>query len=103
MSSSTSCRRATFSSAAARWSRVPNRRVVQALELVFVKFAEVRSIRQTFLWFQENRIKLPVNKMSESGMGIKSQPPTYAFIKNVLQNPFYAGAYDEKNPQKRSQ
>ena len=29
-------------------------------------------------------------------MGIKSQPPTYAFIKNVLQNPFYAGAYDEK-------
>ena len=71
----------------------PDRRVVQALELVFAKFAEMRSIRQAFLWFRENRIELPVNKISESGMGIRWQPPTYAFIKNVLQSAFYAGAY----------
>lgn len=71
----------------------PDRRVVESLELVFTKFAEIRSIRQTFLWFRENRIELPVNKMGESVMGIRWQPPTYAFIKDVLQNPFYAGAY----------
>lgn len=71
----------------------PDRRVVESLELVFAKFAEMSSIRQTFLWFRENRIELPVNKMGESVMGIRWQPPTYAFIKDVLRNPFYAGAY----------
>ena len=71
----------------------PDRRVVEAIELVFAKFGEIRSIRQTFLWFRENRIELPVNKMGETVMGIRWQLPTYAFIKDVLQNPFYAGAY----------
>lgn len=71
----------------------PDRRVVEALELVFAKFSEIHSIRQTFLWFRENRIELPVNKAGESGMGIQWQLPTYVFIKDVLKNPFYAGAY----------
>lgn len=71
----------------------PDRRIVQAVALVFTKFAEIRSIRQTYLWFHNNRIELPVNKMSEAGMSIKWQLPTKSFITAVLKNPIYAGAY----------
>jgi DNA invertase Pin-like site-specific DNA recombinase len=71
----------------------PDRRVVAAIELVFAKFSEIRSIRQTFLWFRNNRIELPVNKGGESGMAIRWQLPTCSFIKDMLQNPFYTGAY----------
>jgi len=70
-----------------------DRRVVEAITLVFRKFAEIRSIRQTHLWFRNNRIELPVNKPTETGMGIRWQLPTNAFTRDVLQNPFYAGAY----------
>lgn len=71
----------------------PDRRIVEAVALVFAKFAEIRSIRQTYLWFHNNRVELPVNKMSETGMGIRWQLPTKSFITDLLKNPFYAGAY----------
>ena len=71
----------------------PDKRIADAITLVFRKFREIRSIRQTHLWFRNNRIELPVNKKTEAGMGIRWQPPTNAFIKDILQNPFYAGAY----------
>ena len=40
----------------------PNLRVQQAMALVFSKFAELASVRQTHRWFHEERIELPVNK-----------------------------------------
>jgi DNA invertase Pin-like site-specific DNA recombinase len=71
----------------------PDKRIAEAITLVFRKFREIRSIRQTHLWFRNNRIELPVNKSTEAGMKLIWQLPTNAFIKDILQNPFYAGAY----------
>lgn len=40
----------------------PNLRVQEAIDLMFRKFNEVVSIRQTYRWFHEEKIELPVNK-----------------------------------------
>ena len=40
----------------------PNLRVQEAMQLVFAKFRETWSMRQTFKWFRDNDVPLPVNK-----------------------------------------
>ena len=71
----------------------PDRRVQDAIALVFEKFAELPRVRQTFLWFHSHGVELPVNKKYSGGIGPTWQLPSYAFIKDLLQNPVYAGAY----------
>ncbi len=43
----------------------PNLRVQEAIALVFKKFSELGSIRQTYRWFHAAQIELPVNKPIE--------------------------------------
>ncbi len=71
----------------------PDRRVQQAVELVFRRFRETWSVRQTFTWFHDEGIDLPVNKSTGGEMRLVWRPPTHAFIADMLHNPFYAGAY----------
>jgi DNA invertase Pin-like site-specific DNA recombinase len=71
----------------------PDRRVQEAMEMVFGKFREIKSVRQTFLWFHGQGVELPVNKSMGERIEVHWQLPTYGFVKDVLQNPFYAGAY----------
>lgn len=73
--------------------RDPDTRVQEAMSLVFAKFAELWSVRQTFLWFHNEGIELPVNKKRNGRMQIVWQLPTLSFVHNVLHNPFYAGAF----------
>ncbi|MFQ5505401.1 MAG: recombinase family protein [Planctomycetota bacterium] len=73
--------------------RDPDRRVQEAMGVVFEKFRELRSIRQTFLWFHGEGVELPVNKSQGGEIKIVWQLPSYSFLSNVLHNPFYAGAY----------
>jgi DNA invertase Pin-like site-specific DNA recombinase len=71
----------------------PDSRVRESIDLVFSKFNEIRSVRQTFLWFNNNNIELPVNKFSGGRHVIEWKLPTKSFVQSVLQNPSYAGAY----------
>ena len=71
----------------------PNQRVQEAMALVFRKFRELGSCRQTFVWFYSHGLELPVNKPQGGHMKLVWQVPTEAFIGSVLQNPCYAGAY----------
>lgn len=71
----------------------PDKRVVQAIDMIFRKFQAQRSVRQTFLWFRGQGVELPVNKSVGGKIQIVWQLPTHPFIKSVLENPFYAGAY----------
>ncbi len=71
----------------------PDRRVQEAIEMIFRKFRETRSARQTFLWFHAAGMELPVNRREAGQVRIAWQLPTHSFIAHVLQNPFYAGAY----------
>lgn len=69
-----------------------NARVREAIVLIFKKFRERRSVRQTFMWFRDHDIELPVHA-ARDGRHLTWKIPTQGFIRNVLDNPFYAGAY----------
>ena len=71
----------------------PDSRVREAMAIVFRKFRELRSIRQTFLWFHEEGVELPVNKSRGGQVRLAWQLPTQVFVQSVLENPIYAGAY----------
>jgi DNA invertase Pin-like site-specific DNA recombinase len=73
-----------------RLEKDPNRRVQEAIRLVFRKFQEVGTVRQTLLWFLEEGLQLPV-RQSESETVWKR--PTYATVYRILTHPAYGGAY----------
>src|SRR6476620_9689850 len=69
----------------------PDRRVHEALQLVFIKFRERWSVRQTFQWFRDHDVELPANPIQ--GTRLIWKIPSQSLIRDVLCNPFYAGAY----------
>src|SRR3954452_9538290 len=69
----------------------PDRRVYEALQLVFIKFRELWSVRQTFQWFRDHDVELPANPIH--GTRLVWKIPSHSLIRDVLCNPFYAGAY----------
>jgi DNA invertase Pin-like site-specific DNA recombinase len=71
----------------------PNLRVQEAIALVFSKFRETWSIRQTFKWFRDNGVELPVSRARGGRLDVVFQVPRLSFVQDVLHNPFYAGAY----------
>lgn len=71
----------------------PDERVREAIASVFRKFRELWSIRQTYLWFHQHGIELPVNQVRAGKHQIVFKVPTHSFVSQVLRNPFYAGAY----------
>lgn len=71
----------------------PDERVRQAIASVFQKFRELWSARQTFKWFHDNEISLPVNVWGGSHNKLQWKKPSLSFVESVLKNPFFAGAY----------
>lgn len=76
-----------------RIEKDPDRRIVEAIALVFAKFAEVQSVRQTHLWFRHERVPLPAIVHGAEGRRIDWKLPVYPTILHMLTNPIYAGAY----------
>jgi hypothetical protein len=58
---------------------------------VFLKFRERWSIRQTFQWFRDHDIELPANPIH--GARLVWKIPNQSLVRDILVNPFYAGAY----------
>ncbi|MCP5010148.1 MAG: recombinase family protein [Aestuariibacter sp.] len=71
----------------------PNLRVQEVIELLFKKFKQLGSIRQTYRWFHEAQIELPVNKPIGGHFQLVWKLPAQTFVGDVLHNPIYAGAY----------
>ena len=73
----------------------PNQRVQEAIRLIFSKFNELTSVRQTYIWFMDNHIQVPVRKSITGGVktDVVWKLPAQTFIPSVLHNPVYAGAY----------
>src|SRR5215510_5738357 len=69
----------------------PDRRVCEAIQLVFAKFRELWSVRQTFQWFRDHDLELPVNPIQ--GTRLIWKIPSQSLVRDILRNPFYAGAY----------
>lgn len=71
----------------------PNLRVQEAIALVFSRFEALGSLRQTHLWFHQERIELPVNKPHGGHFRLVWKLPSQSFLGDMLNNPMYAGAY----------
>src|SRR5437667_11723505 len=69
----------------------PDQRVCEAIQLVFAKFRERWSVRQTFQWFRDQDVELPANPIQ--GTRLVWKIPTQALVREILVSPFYAGAY----------
>jgi DNA invertase Pin-like site-specific DNA recombinase len=76
-----------------RIEKDPDRRVGEAIALIFAKFAEMQSVRQVHLWFRHERIPLPAVTYGAEGRLIEWKLPVYNTILHILTNPIYAGAY----------
>ena len=68
----------------------PDRRVQEAILLVFAKFLELGSVRQTLMWFLEHGLDMPArNPFGE----ICWKRPSYSTVYRILTSPVYGGAY----------
>jgi excisionase family DNA binding protein len=76
-----------------RLEQDPDRRIREALSLVFRKFGEIGSVRQVALWLRQERIDLPIVAYGPQGRIVEWRPPRYNTVHRVLTNPVYAGAY----------
>jgi hypothetical protein len=64
----------------------PDRRIYEAIRLVFTKFRELWSVRQTFNWFRDHDVELPANPIQ--GTGLVWKIPSQSLIRDILCNPF---------------
>jgi DNA invertase Pin-like site-specific DNA recombinase len=68
----------------------PDRRVQQAIALIFTKFSQLGTVRQTLLWFLEHGLDLPARRPNGD---IVWKRPCYATLYRILTNPVYGGTY----------
>ena len=94
-------RGALFSSAPTGYVRIdkeriekdPDERVRSVLELVFRRFDELQSLRQVMLWLLDEGIELPVRAHGGTTREVSWTRATYSRVRDILENPVYAGAY----------
>jgi DNA invertase Pin-like site-specific DNA recombinase len=73
-----------------RLQKDPDERIRRAIELIFAKFVELGSARQTLLWFMENELSIPARTIRGD---VQWRRPAYSGIHRILTNPAYGGAY----------
>ena len=67
--------------------------VVEAIQTVFMKFDELGSARQVWLWWLQQGLEYPVRRPDLRSHPIAWKAVTYRMVRATLCNPIYAGAY----------
>jgi len=73
-----------------RLEKNPDRRVQEAILLVFRKFRELGTVRQTLLWFLEHELELPTQTHRGE---LFWRRPSYRSVYRLITSPVYGGAY----------
>ena len=71
----------------------PDRRIQEAVRLIFSRFRELGSARQVLLSMTADQIHFPRPSDGKKLIAFEWTPIRYRNIISVLKNPFYAGAY----------
>src|SRR5438874_1746035 len=71
-----------------RLEKDPDQRVQEAISLVFAKFWELGSARQTLLWFLEQELQLPTRRANGD---LVWRRPSYSMTHRLLTHPAYGG------------
>ena len=66
----------------------PDRRGQQAIRLVFEKFLQIGTVRQTLMWSLDQGLKLPVRRPDGETYWRR---PAYGNVYSILTNPVYWG------------
>jgi DNA invertase Pin-like site-specific DNA recombinase len=75
---------------APHFEKDPDRRIQEAVALVFQKFGEIGTVRQTLSWFLEHGLELPARSVAGD---VTWRRPSYSVLYRMLSNPIYGGAY----------
>ena len=73
-----------------RLEKDPDLRVQQAILLVFRKFMELGTVRQTLMWFLEYGLQVPAQNAPRETFWKR---PVYRSMHRMLTSPIYGGAY----------
>src|SRR5207249_4099862 len=76
-----------------RIEKDPDRRIQDAIALVFAKFAELQTVRQVMVWFRQENILLPAIVQGAGKRPIEWRVPHYQTLHHLLTNPVYSGSY----------
>jgi hypothetical protein len=69
-----------------RIEKDPDRRVQEAIVLVFAKFTELQTVRQVHLWMRQQRLPLPATQYGPEGRKIVWKLPVYNTLHHMLTN-----------------
>jgi len=76
-----------------RIEKTPDLQVQQALEMVFEKFAQLGSVRQTLIWLVGEKLLLPRVQPGGGGREVIWEKARLSRLRQILHNPCYAGAF----------
>ncbi len=76
-----------------RLEKIPDLRVQETIHLIFSKFFELGTARQTMMWFIDHGLQLPRTDQTEAGFVTVWRRPYYGSVLKILRDPVYAGAY----------
>jgi DNA invertase Pin-like site-specific DNA recombinase len=71
----------------------PDRHVQQAIYDFFLRLQSSSSLRQVLLWHHQEKILIPVSRLSDGCESLEWRLPDYQQLLRMVKNPTYAGAF----------
>jgi DNA invertase Pin-like site-specific DNA recombinase len=81
----------------------PDLRLQEVIRLIFARFRELGSARQTLLSLRADQVHFPPPSHGKKLVAFEWTPIRYRSVLSVLKNPFYAGAYAYGKSEKRTE